>query len=515
MANNNLISKISSATGIAAKSFLGLGTIQSDSISSGSYRGNSAFSNSGWLFDTDNGIDKHFSFNGLGDIINAYQCCAPVFSIINKQSYAFINGRTKIKNLEGKDSETPVATKIKKLLANPNPLQNNKQFEAQMAIYLRLFGYCVIMPVKPNGFPNSDAESMWIIPPYMCTFEFTKESFFNLKKGFLTRVVVKYGDETSILMPDQVIIIKDVTPGFDTIFLPGSPIKPLQQNISNLIGIYNSKGTLINYRGALGILTPEIDPNGAIAVDEEEKETLQNSLMKYGIKNGQWKFIVANSAMKWQQMGIAYKDLMLTEWGEDDTMVICDGLNYPFKLLANTKSSSMAGTEVEAFEKILYNSFILPFSEMVYEQLAAAFESEKNGLVITKDYSHVSVLQEDDVKRNTARLILNNSLKIEYEQGLITKNQWLDALGFEGIGAEGEFRSTDTSTNKVPLATILGVGAIQSLIGVLTAAGMSDEARAATVEILFGVSPDQAALMCQSPEPTTTTVVGTESAPAA
>jgi len=424
--------------GSAAKSFLGLGQMTAQPVMPGSYRpSGSAFGNSGWLFDnTGSGLDVYFSYNNLDSIVKAYEQCAPVYSIINKQAYAFTNGNTLIKNTAGKDSNSPYAKSLRALLNKPNALQNGKQFEAQAAIYLRLFGYCVLLPIKPSGFPNTDATALWIIPPYMCELSFAKQTFFNLKRGFITNIKVKYGDEETNLIPDDVIVLRDITPGFDNLFLPGSPIKPLAQNISNLMGIYNSKGMLINYRGALGILTPEIDPNGAIAADPEEKETLQNDLMRYGLKSGQWKFIVANSAMKWQQMGVPYRDLMLTEWAEDDTMIVCDALNYPYKLMANSKSSSMNGTEVDAFKKILYQDFVIPFADMVYEQLSEAFEAEKNNCTITKDYSHVPVLQGDALKKAQSRKAGNEAYLIEFVNNLITMNEWRAMNGCDPLSNE-------------------------------------------------------------------------------
>jgi hypothetical protein len=269
----------------------------------------------------------------------------------------------------------------------------------------------------------------------MCEFEFSKQTFYNLKKGFISSVKVKYGNEETIFKnpEEDLIILRDITPGFDNMFLPGSPIKTLQQNISNIIGIYNSKGMLINYRGALGILTPETDPNGAIAINDAEKEELQSGLMRYGLKSGQWKFIVASSAMKWQQMGIPYKDLMLTEWAEDDTMVICDGLNYPYKLLANSATSSMNGTEVDSFKKILYHDFVIPFAEMVFEQLNEAFHASENNCTISKDYAHIPVLQQDELKKSQSRKVRNEALLIEFQNDLITRNRWLELNGEDTI----------------------------------------------------------------------------------
>jgi hypothetical protein len=427
-----LINKITKASGDIAKSFLGFGNFaDTQIINSNNYQsGGTAFGNNGWLFDSAGlgGIDVHFSYNGLKDIARAYEACPPVYSIINKQAYAFTNGRTYITNLKGKgkdkDATSAYATKLRALLNRPNALQNGKQFEAQLAVYLRLFGYCVILPIKPVGFKNEDASALWIIPPYMCEFKFAKQTFYNLKKGFISSLVVRYGNEESNLNPEDVIILRDITPGFETLFLPNSPIKPIQQNISNLIGIYNSKGMLINYRGALGILTPEKDPLGAIPINEDDKEVLQNELMRYGLKSNQWKFIVSNSSLKWQQMSTPYRDLMLTEWGEDDTMVICDALNYPFKLLANTKSSSMNGTETAQYQRILYQDFIIPFAEMVFEQIAEAFEAEENGVRIEKDFSHITVIQDDKLAAGRALQYANTGAQIQFLNNTITRDEW-------------------------------------------------------------------------------------------
>jgi hypothetical protein len=429
---NKLINKIAKASGSVAKSFLGFGnSMNTQLINSSNYQsGGNAFGNNGWLFDSAGlgGLDVHFSYNGLGDIVKAYEYCPPVYSIINKQAYAFINGKTFITNLKGKgkakEATSEYANKVKALLSKPNALQNGKQFEAQAAVYLRLFGYCIILPIKPIGFPNEDATALWIIPPYMCEINFAKQTFYNLKKGFISSIILKYGNEQSNLNPDDVIILRDITPGFETLFLPNSPVKPIQQNISNLIGIYNSKGVLINYRGALGILTPEVDKLNAIPLDPAQKKEIQDDFLQYGIKSNQWKFIISNSSLKWQQMGVPYKDLMLTEWAEDDTMVICDALNYPFKLLANTKSSSMNGTETAQFQKILYQDFIIPFAEMIYEQIAEAFNAEANNVKIEKDYSHVTVIQDDKLAAGRALQYANTGAEIQWLNNVITANEW-------------------------------------------------------------------------------------------
>lgn len=449
MAKPRILNKVINQGGTVLKSFLGLGPNRSvTTISSNSYRNDVPFGPSGWLFDRANGgMDVHFSYSGLEDVVRAYECCAPVYSIVNKQAYAFTNGTVEVVNRtgkgKGKEANSEWAKKVKNLLKRPNPMQNWKQFEAQAGVYLRLFGYCVIFPIKPAGFPNEDATALWIIPPYLCTVNLAKRAPFNLKRGWIENIIVKYGDEKTTLTPDQVIVLRDITPGFANSMLPGSPIKPIQKNINNLIGIYDSKGVLINYRGALGILTPEVDPQGAITVDPEEKAEIETGLMMYGLRSNQSKFIVANSAMRWQQMGVPYRDLMLTEWAEDETMVICDALIYPYKLLANTRTSSLNGTEVEAFKKQLYQDFVIPFAAMIYEQIEEAFNAEANNCVIKKCYDHIQALQEDSLKAAQTRKQANEGLLIEFYNNKLTLNRWQELLGEEAIEVDGDLYYKD------------------------------------------------------------------------
>lgn len=464
----------------------------SETLQPSTYR-SEQLQNQKWFWDN-TGTEILFSYNGLNDVKQAYEKCPVVYSIINKQAYAYINGKTWVVNSRGKEATGDFSNKLRKLFARPNPLQNQKQFEAQIAIYMRLFGYCVILPFVPKGYDLVDATSLWIIPPYMCEFVMSRQTFYNLGAGQILKVKVKYGDEESELNHEDIIILKDISPGFSNIIIPDSPIKPLQQNINNLIAIYESKGALINNRGALGILTPEKEPDGNIPLEPEEKEDIQNGLMRYGLKSGQWKFIVTNTSLKWQQMSVPYRDLMLTEWAQDDSMVICDALNYPYRLLSTEKGASY--NDINEFKKLLYQDFVKPFGEMICDQLNEIFKCGENNCKIVRDYSDVDVLQEDDVKKANARKLRNEYLQIEFQNGLITLDDWLADLGRDPLpNGLGQARATDPKNSNIPLASIIGVGGVQGLVEILGNQTMNEDSKRNTIRILFGISPEDAASM--------------------
>jgi len=428
---NGLINKLASNIGKAAKSISGVGYIgTSQTLQVGSYRGTAPSPNRDWLFNQGDGnIDIQFSYTGLRDIKNAYECCAPVFSIINQQAYTFITGTTEIQNLDGTEAKGKWVDKVKARLKNPNPLQNWKQFEAQLVIFVRLFGSCPILPIIPVGYGPEDAEALWIIPPYIVEYEFNETIFYNVKGNYIKKIWVKYGEEIKDLPVDVVWIIRDITPGFSNVYIPGSPVKPLQESINNVIALAQSKGSIINNRGALGILTPEIDPSGAIGEDPDGEDDLQNALMQYGLLRGQRKIIVSAASMRWEQIGTPAKDLMLTEWNQDEIQTIADGLTFPYKLLATNSSSSLPGNEIDAWKKKLYVDWTIPYADMIYEQLSAEFMAEEQGFKIVKSFRHVKVLQDDELANSQARLARNNALLIEFQNNLLTLNQWLEKNG--------------------------------------------------------------------------------------
>jgi hypothetical protein len=162
-------------------------------------------------------------------------------------------------------------------------------------------------------------------------------------------------------------------------------------------------------------------------------------------------------------------------------------------MISSSKGTTFAN--LNDAKKLLYQDAIIPEAESSYEDWNEFFGLKKLGLRMEMDYSHVAALQEDKVQKAQARKTTDEAMKIEWDAGLITLNQWLEALGEDGIGPAGNVRSTDAKKANVPLAVIIGVGGVQSLIQVLTAPGLSADARQSAVEIIFGISPADAARM--------------------
>lgn len=396
-----------------------------------------------WMFNGPDGLDYKFSYTGHHSSLKAYTKCPPLNAIINKKAQAFVNGKTWILNKKGKgrDKEAtgPIAMKVKALMAKPNPFQSQKEFEAQQYIYLQTFGFCFMIPVKPTGFPNIDATRLWNIPPSMVDVEETKKNWLlaESNKDVIKRLVIDWGNEKSEIPMDMVWIVKDFTPSFNSPVFPESRVCANEMPINNIIGAYESRNVLINYRGALGIISSDgKDPGGFIPIKEDEKEELQQDFRRYGLSRRQWQFIITSASVKWTQMGVATKDLMLFEEVEDDIMRLCDGWNFPYPLMASSKTNNLGGSNTDPNKALLYQDTIIPEAESICEQWASFFDLEKYGLVMEKDFSHVPALQGDEQKKAQARKSRNEAYQIEFLHNVCTLDEWRVANGDDPIGGE-------------------------------------------------------------------------------
>lgn len=390
----------------------------------------------GMVFFGQNGKEYFFSYSGHNSAVKAYTDCPPVAAVINRKAQAYINGKTWVLNSRGKEATSYDAGNLRKLLKRPNPLQNWKQFEAQSYVYQQMFGFTVVLPIKPAGFKrNVDATALWNIPPFMLDFKETNKLFYQTDlRGIVEKITLTYKNVTTQLSVSDVFILRDFVPSFTSMIFPESRIQALEKPINNIIGAYESRNTLINFRGAQGFLTPDNGGSlGPIATTEAERSALQNDFKRYGLRKGQWQVIIASAALKWQQMGYPTKELMLLEEVEESSLAVCDGFNFPPHLLGLIDPTF---NNQNAAEKGLYQNSIIPDAESNYEQWNEFFGLEDLNLKLEKDYSHITVLQEDQKTAADARLSRNNALKVEWRNGMITLNEWRIKNGEDPLSDE-------------------------------------------------------------------------------
>lgn len=402
------------------------GPIELDPTQPGSSVFNSLFTLSG------NNQEK-FTYKGHQSSLKAYTICPPLSAIINRKAQCHINGNTWVMGPDGKVSESLNAKKLKKLFKKPNPIQSWKQFEAQQKIYMQIHGFVIVLPIIPAGYEKYgtiEASSLWNIPPYMVDITESKKLFYQTDlQGMLKTVVLNYHGERTELPLEKIGIFKDFTPSPNTLLFPESRVALQEKPINIIIAGLESEHEVISYAGSQGLITPD-SGNGQyvpMALTAPQKLELQNDFKRqYGIRKGQFRYIISPAAIKWQAMGTDAKNLNLVEYIEQASKMLCDQYGYPPHLLGLLDPTF---NNQNAAEKGLYQNTIMPEACSMYEEWNQFFRTDTMDLEIIKDYSHLPVLQEDAEMMARAMLTRNQALLIEFMNNMITVNEWREANG--------------------------------------------------------------------------------------
>jgi hypothetical protein len=401
------------------------------SIRPSDYRGITG-ANGMWQFLPD-GHDVFFTYGGYNSALAAYTSCPPLTAIINRKAQAYINGKTFILNKQGKaknkEATGEIANKIRKLISRPNPLQSWKQFEAQNYIYQQLSGFCVVLPLKPTGFDNTYATTLWNVPPWMLEIKEKVNVNFLLAKDIrdlVESVHVVYNSQRTQLPLDDIFIFKDFSPAVDSIAFPDSRIRSLVQPINNLIGLYESMGVIIDKRGpSMVISSGKTDDSGVIALQPKEKTEIEKQFMeRFGLRRQQSRAIITSAPIKLDTVGFSTQELMLIELAQDAIMRLCDGFVYPYQLMASDRNNSLGGNNADPFKKLLYQDTIIPEAESMYEQWESFFSLVNTPITIQKDYRHIAALQDNQVEAATARFQRNRAALLEFQNNVLTLNEW-------------------------------------------------------------------------------------------
>jgi len=366
------------------------------------------------------------------DFRDAFNQCPPLKAIVSKRAKTFNTGKRVIRYIESKQ---PVRgnNEIKKLISRPNILQNEKQFFAQQNHYVDIYGYCPVLFVEPSGFEGTGSySSIWNIPPWLFDIEYTRKWLLQASiEGIYKEYWMNWdGDRIKLNLNNVRFILDDGigTEDDTNLTIPDSRLVGMDYVISNLIATYKSRNTLITKRGAIGILSNESqDATGTVAMLPGQKEDLQRDFAKYGLLGQPYQIIITDATLKWQQMGFPTKDLMLFEEETADIERLCDAYYWPVELIARGKDVTF-DNKFQA-RKDLYTNVIIPEADSRMEQFSRILFGDESTIEIACDYSEVPVLQEDLKTKAEARKAVNDYCQMEYDAGLMTKNQWLEELG--------------------------------------------------------------------------------------
>jgi hypothetical protein len=247
-------------------------------------------------------------------------------------------------------------------------------------------------------------------------------------------------DKSFNLRGDQIILLEDSfhqdeNKGF---LLPKSRLVGLDMAVSNLCRAMESTNVLIAKKGPLGFISHDAAATkdstaGYIPMDDTEKMELQQDLARYGMSWEQYQYVVSKTAVKWNPISFDVHQLGLDETIIASAKAICQRFGFPYILF---EDSDATYSNQSSAHKKLYDGIILPQNKRDMKKFTRFFKGADNNCCIECDYSHLGVFQEDELNRGKARAANAQGLETEYLNDIITKNQWLEAIGEEPLPAE-------------------------------------------------------------------------------
>lgn len=377
----------------------------------------------------------------------AYDYCFPLASVIDRLAESDITGHVEILRATGKGKENFATNEwamlMTKRLLQPNPLQTWEQFRGQQVVYKKVYGFCPVFPVIPAGFGPEFCSSMVNLPPWLFDAEPTNDWLYKTKiEEIVKRYRVSILGKIFYLEPQEVFILEDsFVPNFQRNFLlPQSRLVGLDMAVSNICAAMEADNVLLKKKGPLGFISHDAAATkdstaGYIPMDDEEKKDLQDDLSRYGMSWDQFQFVVSKTAVKWNPMSFDVKQLGTKETVLAGARAICQRYGFPFVLF---EDSDATYANQESAHKKLYDGNIVPNNQRDLTKYNMFFKALDNNCKLVMDFSHLAIYQEDELNAGRARAYNDQGLQMEYLNDIITKNQWLEKLGLDMIGPEGD-----------------------------------------------------------------------------
>lgn len=387
----------------------------------------------------------------------AYDYCYPLASVVDRLAEYDVTGLIEILRAEGKGKENYLKSewglRIKNLFTQPNPMQSWEQFRGQQVIYKRIFGYCPILPFVPAGLPPEYATSMINLPPWLFEGVSTKQLIYTKSTGEIVKEwTVKILNKDFTFTSDQIIILEDsfMQDEESDFLLPQSRLVGLDMAVSNICRAMEANNVLLVKRGPLGFISGSGGKDGmgsVLPMLPQEKKELQDSLTQYGLTLAQYQYVISRSPATWNPMSFN-----VTELGIDPTVIlgskaICHRYGFPYTLFEQQDSTYANGLQAE---KGVYTNNVIPNNTKDLNKYNKFFKAAENNGKIVANFNDVAALQEDALTKAQAAKAWDDTLLIEYDNNLITKNMWLKARGYDTI-PDGDKYKKDEVKPVVPV----------------------------------------------------------------
>lgn len=365
-------------------------------------------------------------------LYKVYQKVPHLRAVIDQKSWMFSNARLQVKKRDSED-EILYEHPLQKLLDKPNAFQSTREWLFMIMAYKCISAdafvyknYVVgdklrnLVSLTPIDYSAMKINTRRDVQAFEVTDveDMVKNIQFTFNNG--TSRVFKDTDLKSLIyFRDTGIKFTDAC----------SKIITLKDAIINIHEAMKARQTMIKKKGGIGALTGnQKDAGNALPMSKKEKESIQERLDSFGLGSGKDPIIVTDVPMRWTPFVFPTRELMLFEEIEDAFHQICDGYGIRREIFEGQSTYA----NKEHAERGTYQDTIIPEWEDLAKKLNAGLQTEKEGVEIVVDYSHIAILQENEKEKVDVQSVKSGMLINELNNNLITREDYRDQMGYEG-----------------------------------------------------------------------------------
>lgn len=234
--------------------------------------------------------------------------------------------------------------------------------------------------------------------------------------------------------------------------LPMSRLVGLDMAVSNICAAMEADNVLLRKRGPLGFISHDAAATkdsvaGYIPMNSDDVADIQKALRMYGLSWDQFQHAITKQPVKWNPMSFNSAELQTKETVIAGTKAICQRFGYDYVLY---EAGSATYANQDGAHKSLYQNVIMPTACKDMSKYNKFFKATENQAKITLCFDDVPILQEDEMKKGQAAKAWDDALLIEYNNNLITRNQWLTARGYDTVADGDKYKKDEVSPTPAP-----------------------------------------------------------------
>lgn len=362
---------------------------------------------------------------------------------------AAANGRKYLVDSNGDtikwDSNKLAVKAARKLFVDrPNPLQSPFEFNYERYYYLTTFGNNYVYLNNPTSIKTDilTVQTLFNLNSEFVEIKQTGKLFDQIDiSGIIETYILNNYNPVKIFKPNNIAHFNELNiSGIGNTIIGTSRLQSLSLPIENTQLAFEAMNVILKSRGMQGIIkTSTKDGQGTqVPLSQNIKKEIDDKLKDgYGILNNQKQFLIVQADIEYIKTIMNSNELGIYNEFSNNSMIISNGLGVPNELYKTYTEGATFENQIQAVRR-LYQDRVIPMVENDDKIFTEKLRLRDYGLELKTSFEHIHALQESFKEEANALYSNMRSAELGYNNNVITWNQYLEMIGFENIGSEGD-----------------------------------------------------------------------------